>query len=81
MAQLAINASPFRCRWIATGTEMRIEQWTYAICERCRNQQRLVSEDECSCCACWEPGTDVRVGAADAREARRETVSRFKHEV
>jgi hypothetical protein len=58
MAQLAINASPFQCQWIATGTEMRLEQWTYAICQRCRNGPRVVSEDECGRCASWEPPTD-----------------------
>jgi hypothetical protein len=30
MAQLAINTSPLQCRWIATGSEMRLEQWSYA---------------------------------------------------
>ena len=55
MAQLAINASPFECRWIKAGTEMRLEQFTYAICLRCVNHSRVVSEDECFSCACWEP--------------------------
>ena len=65
MPQSAINVSPFRCRWIATGTEMHIEQWTYANYERCPNQQRVVSEDECRC---WEPRAAAR-HAADARDA------------
>jgi hypothetical protein len=56
MAQLAINASPFQCRWIS-GTEMRLEQWMYAICLRCRDHPRVVSEDECGRCACWESPT------------------------
>ena len=58
MAQLAINASPFQCRWIGRGTEMRLEQWRYAICHRRLNHERVVSEDECSRCACWESPTD-----------------------
>ena len=59
MAQLAINASPFHCRWVLTGSELQLEQWTYAICLRERNHMRVVSEDECSRCACWEQPTDV----------------------
>jgi hypothetical protein len=55
MARLAVNASPFRCRWISPDTEMRLEQWTYAICLRCRDEPPVVSEDECSRCACWAP--------------------------
>ena len=64
MARLAINASPFQCRWIANGTEMRLEQWVYAVCLRCPDQPRVVSEDECSRCAGWEPRPDgaCRVG-------------------
>ena len=58
MARLAINASPFQCRWISPGAEMLMEQWAYAICERCRDHLRVVSEDECGRCACWEPQTD-----------------------
>jgi len=67
MAHLAINASPFHCRWISTGTEMRLEQWTYAICLRCRHQPRVVSEDECSRCVCWAPPPDERLSKEDAR--------------
>jgi hypothetical protein len=59
MARLAINASPLQCRWIQTGTEMRLEQWTYVICLRCRDHPRVVSEDECGRCSCWEPPIDV----------------------
>jgi hypothetical protein len=55
MASLAINASPFHCRWISIGSELRLEQWTYAICLRCRDHPRVVSEAECGRCACWEP--------------------------
>jgi hypothetical protein len=71
MVQLAINASPFHCRWVATGSELRLEQWTYAICLRERNQMRVVSEDECGRCACWEPPTDGARHAHDDPRARR----------
>jgi hypothetical protein len=61
MAQFAINPSPFQCRWIAAASEMRLEQWTYAVCLRCRDRPRVVSEDECGRCACWEsPTPDAR---------------------
>ena len=66
MAQLAISASPLQCRWISPGTETRMEQWTYAICLRCRDYPRVVSEDECGRCACWESPTE----SAPPREAR-----------
>ena len=66
MAQLAISASPLQCRWISPGTETRMEQWTYAICLRCRDHPRVVSEDECCRCACWESPT----GSAPPRGAR-----------
>ena len=68
MAQLAINPSPFQCRWIATGSEMRLEQWTYAVCRRCRDRPRVVSEDECGRCACWEPPTDGVLEVHNARD-------------
>ena len=68
MAQLAINASPFHCRWVLTGSELQLEQWTYAICLRERNHVRVVSEDECSRCACWEQPTDGARHAAYPRD-------------
>ena len=68
MARLAINASPFQCRWVLTGSELQLEQWTYAICLRERNHVRVVSEDECSRCACWEQPTDGVRQAAYARD-------------
>jgi len=58
MARLAVTASPFRCRWVATGSEMRLEMWTYAICLRCHGHPRVVSDEECGGCACWEPSAD-----------------------
>ena len=79
MARLAINASPFRCRWILAGAEMRLEQWNYAIWLRSRHHGRVVSEQECSRCACWkpptsdaEPGSDIAIaaGALDSPRAR-----------
>ena len=58
MARVAINASPFNCRWVLTGSELQLEQWTYAICLRERHYVRVVSENECGRCACWEQPTD-----------------------
>lgn len=77
MARLAINASPFQCRWIATGTEIRLEQWTYAICLRCSGGPRVVSEDECARCACWEPPTDGAGYGTCARDDRGERRTPF----
>jgi hypothetical protein len=78
MARLAINASPFHCRWISTGTEMQLERWTYAICLRCRDEPRVVSEDECSRCACWAPPPDGSRGVAGAHDNRRVRRSAFR---
>ncbi len=60
MAQLAVSPSPFGCRWITRGTEMRLDRWTYAVCVRRADQPRVVSEDECSRCACWQSSSDER---------------------
>jgi hypothetical protein len=75
MAQLAINASPFQCRWIPPGTELHLERWKYAICTRCHDHPRVVSEDECGRCACWEAASD-RVRRADRHDNDR-AVDRF----
>lgn len=37
---------------------MRLDHWTYAICLRSRDRPRVVSEDECSRCVCWELPAD-----------------------
>lgn len=66
MARLAVIASPFQCRWIQAGTNMRLEQWTYAICQRSSDHPRIVSEDECSRCGCWEPGAGGGVSRAQS---------------
>jgi hypothetical protein len=54
MAQVAVNASPFNCRWIERGSETRISNWSYALCLRVRDQPRVVSEAECARCLSWE---------------------------
>jgi ribosomal protein L37E len=46
---------------------MMLEQWSYAVCRRCGDRLRVVSEDECGHCACWESPTD---GARDVDYAR-----------
>lgn len=58
MARLAVNASPFDCRWIQPGSEMRVIDWTYAICLRMPDLPRPVSELECERCAWWEEPND-----------------------
>jgi hypothetical protein len=54
MAAVAINASPLGCRWIKPGSETRVSNWTYALCLRVHDQERLVSESECARCGLWE---------------------------
>jgi hypothetical protein len=54
MARIAVNASPFNCRWIERGSEGRISNWSYALCLRIRDQPRVVSEPECARCLLWE---------------------------
>ena len=77
MACFAINASPFQCRWIAAGSEMCVERWTYAICQRCPERPRVMSEEECGHCACWVPCPDGdRI--ADAHDVRRARRSMFR---
>jgi hypothetical protein len=58
MATVAVNASPFSCRWIQEGSEMRMSNWTYAVCRR-RSDPRVVSEWECSRCPFWEGEEDA----------------------
>ena len=56
MATVAINASPLNCRWIQRGSEMRVSNWTLALC--LRGHSRIVSESECARCALWEAPDD-----------------------
>jgi hypothetical protein len=58
MACLAVNASPFNCRWIERGSEMRVSNWTYALCARPLSQSRPVSEEECARCPWWDSRDD-----------------------
>jgi hypothetical protein len=58
MASVAIAASPFRCRWIQKGSEMRVNSWSFALCTRLRDRVRIVSEEECRRCPFWQEGTD-----------------------
>jgi hypothetical protein len=55
MACTAVNASPFNCRWIERGSEIRISNWSYALCLRVRSEPRVVNESECARCPLWEP--------------------------
>jgi hypothetical protein len=54
MARIAVNASPFNCRWIERGSESRISNWSYALCLRIRDQPRIVTESECARCPLWQ---------------------------
>jgi hypothetical protein len=63
---IAINASPFNCRWIVPGSEHHLDDWNYAICVRVRNTERLVNESDCSRCPMWEEPAETAAGA-DAR--------------
>jgi hypothetical protein len=50
----AVDTSPFNCRWVVRGSEHQLGDWSYAICLRIRNTERLVNERDCSRCALWE---------------------------
>jgi hypothetical protein len=50
----AISVSPFKCRWIVPGTEHHEGCWSFAICVRLHNVERLVNEEDCSRCPRWE---------------------------
>jgi hypothetical protein len=54
MARVAVNASPFNCRWIERGSNTRISNWSYALCLRVRDEPRVVSQTECARCVSWE---------------------------
>jgi hypothetical protein len=56
MATVATASNPFRCRWIVKGSEMRVSNWSYALCTRIREHTRVVSEDECRRCPFWQDG-------------------------
>ena len=62
MALVAVNASPFSCRWIQRGSETRVSNWSYALCLRVSDRPRLVSESECARCARWESPDDHHDG-------------------
>jgi hypothetical protein len=42
----------------SAGVKIRVASSGHAICLRSRDHPRVVSEDECSRCACWESPTD-----------------------
>ena len=51
---IAINTSPFNCRWIVPGSEHFLGDSNFAICVRVLGTERLVNECDCSRCARWE---------------------------
>ena len=64
--RIAINASPFNCRWIVRGSEHHVSDWSYAICTRIRDTDRIVNESDCSRCPRWQEPDDL-----DDRQATR----------
>jgi len=63
MATIATIASPFRCRWIQRGSEMRVSNWSFAVCERVHDHPRVVSEPECAQCPLWAGPDDHRAAS------------------
>ena len=61
MSLMVVNARPFQCRWIERGSEVRVSNWSYALCQRLRANPRYVTEWECAVCPRWEApsGPDV----------------------
>ena len=57
--QTAVNSLPFECRWIVPGSAHHISDWSYAICVRVFNTERLVNEVDCSRCPRWEGPDDL----------------------
>jgi hypothetical protein len=55
MSSTVVNTHPFACRWIERGSEVRVSNWTYALCQRMPNNPRFVTEWECAICKRWEP--------------------------
>jgi hypothetical protein len=55
----ATCASPFNCRWIVPGSEHHAAGWSYAICTRVRDTERLVNETDCAHCPRWEEPDDL----------------------
>ena len=57
--RIAINTSPFNCRWIVGGSEHHVSDWSYAICARIRDTDRIVNESDCSRCPRWQEPEDL----------------------
>jgi hypothetical protein len=64
---IAINVSPFNCRWIERGSERHFDDWHCAICTRVRNAERLVNETDCARCAAWEAPDDTEAEETRSR--------------
>jgi hypothetical protein len=57
--RIVLNESAFNCRWIVPGSSHHASDWSYAICVRVRNIERLVNESDCSRCPRWEESDDL----------------------
>jgi hypothetical protein len=61
MSLVCTTASPFNCYWIAAGSEKRVGDYAYAVCQRSRGHDRIVNEADCARCPLWrEPADDVK---------------------
>jgi hypothetical protein len=56
--------SPLNCYWIAKNSEGRIGEHAYAICQRLRNDDRIIGEADCARCPFWLEN-DSGVNVAD----------------
>lgn len=61
MSSVCTTASPLSCYWIAAGSEKRVGDYAYAVCQRSRGHDRIVNEADCARCPLWrEPADDVK---------------------
>jgi hypothetical protein len=64
MSTVCAAASPLNCYWIARHSEGRIGEHAYAVCQRQRHQDRIVSEADCARCPFWQEHGEI-ASAAD----------------
>ena len=60
MSRICVIASPLNCRWIVRGSEVRLGEYAYALCQRMRTRDRIVNEADCARCPLWLEPEDVR---------------------
>ena len=62
--------SPLSCRWIESGSETRISNWSLAVCLRTRVHPRIVTEEECAACSMWECSAEANPARSLTRPKR-----------